>query len=91
MSDDAFSRVAIRARYDGYIRRALKQVERHQGLESVAIPTEFEYEDIDALSIEVRQALSRVRPATVGQAGRVEGVTPAAISVLLIHLKRFAA
>ena len=88
---DALEQVAIRARYDGYIRRSMKQVERHQKLESVRIPAELKFAEITALSIEVRQALSRVQPETIGQASRIEGVTPAAISVLLVHVRRAAA
>ncbi|MFT7624702.1 MAG: tRNA uridine 5-carboxymethylaminomethyl modification enzyme [Myxococcota bacterium] len=87
----ALERVTVRARYAGYIERQTKQVQRHLALEAVRIPNALDFGQIDALSMEVREALGRVRPATVGQAGRVEGVTPAAISVLLVHLKRIAA
>ncbi|HIA02627.1 MAG TPA: tRNA uridine-5-carboxymethylaminomethyl(34) synthesis enzyme MnmG [Myxococcales bacterium] len=85
---DAWEQVAIRARYEGYIRRQNKQVERHTKLESLKIPAKINYDKITTLSHEVRQALTRIQPGTIGQASRVEGVTPAAISVLLVHLKR---
>jgi tRNA uridine 5-carboxymethylaminomethyl modification enzyme len=85
---DAWEQVTIRARYEGYIRRQAKQVERHVKLESLKIPRDINYEEIAALSHEVRQTLTRIKPATIGQASRMEGVTPAAISVLLVQLKR---
>ena len=66
----------------------MKQIERHRNLEAVKIPTNIDYGNITALSAEVRERLSTVRPNTVGQASRVEGVTPAAISVLLVALRR---
>jgi len=88
---DAVEQVSIRARYDGYIKRQQKQVERQQKLETIRLPTDMDYASIGALSHEVREALSRVKPDTVGQASRVEGVTPAAIGVLMVHLKRQSA
>jgi len=88
VSMDALEQVAVRARYDGYIRRQQRQIERHLKLESVMIPDTIDYDNITALSTEVRERLASVRPGTVGQASRVEGVTPAAISVLLVHLRR---
>jgi len=88
VSHDALEQVAVRARYEGYIQRQERQIARHRKLESVSIPDATNYADIMALSHEVRQVLTRVRPATIGQASRIEGVTPAAISVLLVHLKR---
>ena len=89
--DDALMQVVTRARYDGYVRRQRVQVERAERLESVVIPPDLDYGALQSLSHEVRQALARTRPTTVGQASRVEGVTPAAISVLLVHLRRAAA
>jgi len=88
LEDDAWFQVSVRARYDGYIRRQMKQIERHRNLESVKIPTDLDYGNIAALSAEVRERLTTIRPHTVGQASRVEGVTPAAISVLLVALRR---
>ena len=88
LSDDAWFQVSVRARYDGYIRRQMKQIERHRNLEAVRIPSDLDYDNITALSAEVRERLTLVRPHTVGQASRVEGVTPAAISVLLVALRR---
>ena len=65
----------------------MKQIERHR-LEAVKIPNNLDYENITALSSEVRERLTNIRPNTVGQASRVEGVTPAAISVLLVALRK---
>lgn len=78
------------ARYDGYIARQNAQLERYRALEDTPIAADFDYASVRALSFEVRQRLARVRPETVGQASRVEGVTPAAISVLLVWLRRGA-
>jgi tRNA uridine 5-carboxymethylaminomethyl modification enzyme len=88
LDDDAWFQVSVRARYDGYIRRQMKQIERHRNLEAVKIPNNLDYENITALSSEVRERLTNIRPNTVGQASRVEGVTPAAISVLLVALRK---
>ncbi len=88
VTDDALDQVATQTRYAGYITRQDKQVERHQRLEALSLPADLNYAAMSALSFEVRQALTRVCPTTVGQASRVEGVTPAAIGVLLVHLRR---
>jgi tRNA uridine 5-carboxymethylaminomethyl modification enzyme len=80
--------VEIAAKYSGYINRQKDEVERAAHYEGLRLPPEFDYQQVAALSIEVRQKLSRHRPDTLGQASRVSGVTPAAISLLLIHLKR---
>ena len=88
---DALEQLSIRARYDGYIQRQDKQVERQRKLETIPLPESIDYATINALSHEVREVLERVRPNTIGQASRVEGVTPAAIGVLLVYLKQRAA
>jgi tRNA uridine 5-carboxymethylaminomethyl modification enzyme len=80
--------VEIAAKYSGYINRQKDEVERSAYYEGLRLPPDFDYQQVSALSIEVRQKLSRHRPDTLGQASRVSGVTPAAISLLLIHLKR---
>jgi tRNA uridine 5-carboxymethylaminomethyl modification enzyme len=80
--------VEIAAKYSGYITRQKDEVERSAYYEGLRLPPDFDYQQVSALSIEVRQKLSRHRPDTLGQASRVSGVTPAAISLLLIHLKR---
>jgi len=81
----------IQAKYAGYIERQQVEIERLRANESVKLPEDFEYEKVRGLSNEVREKLSKSRPATIGQAGRIPGVTPASISLLLIHLKRKSA
>lgn len=84
----AAEQVEINAKYAGYIDRQKDEIERLRRLEHTAIPTDFGYADVKGLSNEVVQKLSEVMPQTVAQASRVPGVTPAAISLLLIYLKR---
>jgi tRNA uridine 5-carboxymethylaminomethyl modification enzyme len=87
--DPAVARqVEIAAKYEGYIARQQLEVTRHQTHETTLIPEAIDYAAVRGLSVEVRQKLAAARPATVGQAGRISGVTPAAISLLLVHLKR---
>lgn len=78
----------IEARYDGYIRRQMAEIKRHRAMEDATIPKGFDYWSIGGLTYEARDKLSRIRPATLGQASRIPGVSPADISVLLIHLHR---
>jgi tRNA uridine 5-carboxymethylaminomethyl modification enzyme len=80
--------LTVRARYEGYIERQRLEIERQREHESAALPPGLDYGGISGLSSEVRQKLAEVRPVTLGQAARVPGVTQAAISLLLIHLKR---
>jgi len=80
----------IEAKYAGYIARQHLEVERNRRNEETALPADFDYAAIAGLSNEVRQKLLRHRPQTLGQAARLEGVTPAAVSLLLIHLKKSA-
>jgi tRNA uridine 5-carboxymethylaminomethyl modification enzyme len=80
--------VEIQVKYAGYIDRQAKEVERHEHYENLKLPSELDYMSVPALSIEVRQKLNKHRPETLGQASRIAGVTPAAISLLLIHLKK---
>lgn len=80
--------VEIQVKYAGYIARQQEEVRRQSHLEEQKIPAELDYDSVSSLSFEVRQKLKDARPETVGQARRISGVTPAAISILLIHLKR---
>jgi len=80
--------VEVCAKYEGYIRRQQEEIERHLRNEQTRLPDDLDYAAIQGLSHEVRQKLASSRPATIGQAGRTPGVTPAAISLLLIHLKK---
>ncbi len=85
---DVIDQVTIEAKYDGYIGRQLDQVERFRRMEEKRIPTELDYRSIPQLRAEAREKFERVRPASVGQAGRISGVSPSDIATLLIHLKR---
>jgi tRNA uridine 5-carboxymethylaminomethyl modification enzyme len=78
----------IQAHYAGYIERQQAEIERNRAREETELPDDFDYERVRGLSSEAREKLLRQRPATIGQAARISGVTPAAISLLLIHLKR---
>ena len=80
--------IEITAKYSGYIDRQRDEVERAAHYENLKLPEDLDYNQVTALSFEVRQRLSRQRPETLGQASRLSGITPAAISLLLIHLKR---
>ena len=80
--------VDVQAKYTGYIDRQRDEIERQRRHEQTPLPDSLDYAAVPGLSNEVRQKLSAHRPATLGQAGRVPGITPAAISILLIHLKR---
>ncbi|MGB6104003.1 MAG: tRNA uridine-5-carboxymethylaminomethyl(34) synthesis enzyme MnmG [Pusillimonas sp.] len=84
----AAEQVEIQIKYAGYVAKQQEEIERQAGQESQLIPADMNYDAITSLSIEVRQRLKASQPETVGQASRVSGVTPAAISLLLIHLKR---
>jgi tRNA uridine 5-carboxymethylaminomethyl modification enzyme len=80
--------IEVRAKYAGYIERQQDEIERHQRNEETRLPDDLDYLQVAGLSHEVRQKLGESRPMTVGQASRVPGVTPAAISLLLVHLKK---
>lgn len=80
--------IEIGAKYAGYIERQKDEVERAAHYENLKLPAELDYMQVTALSIEVRQKLSKHRPETLGLASRISGVTPAAISLLLVHLKK---
>src|SRR3546814_5381189 len=80
--------IEIQAKYAGYVTRQREEVEKQAAQEGQLIPADIDYDALSSLSMEVRQRLKASRPETVGQASRVSGVTPAAISLLLIHIKR---
>jgi tRNA uridine 5-carboxymethylaminomethyl modification enzyme len=80
--------VEIRAKYEGYIARQADEVARRKSNESLALPADIDYCGVRGLSVEVQQKLNLHRPGTIGQASRISGITPAAISLLLVHLKR---
>jgi tRNA uridine 5-carboxymethylaminomethyl modification enzyme len=80
--------VEIQAKYFGYIERQKEEIERNEGQEGARLPADLDYRTVRGLSIEVQQKLNQHRPETLGQAARISGVTPAAISILLVHIKR---
>jgi tRNA uridine 5-carboxymethylaminomethyl modification enzyme len=90
LSDQIDQAVQAQASYAGYIERAQQEVERTRAHDQAALPADLDYARIAGLSTEIRQKLADIRPATLGQASRIPGVTPAAIAVLLVHLKRHA-
>jgi tRNA uridine 5-carboxymethylaminomethyl modification enzyme len=85
---DVAEQVEISVKYAGYIARQDEEVARHEAQETTRIPPTLDYDRVRGLSVEVRQKLKAQKPETVGQAARISGVTPAAISLLLVHLKR---
>jgi tRNA uridine 5-carboxymethylaminomethyl modification enzyme len=82
------TQIEVRARYAGYIERQQDEIERARRHEETVLPPDLDYGALGGLSHEVRQKLSEARPATLGQAARLPGVTPAAVSILLVHLKK---
>ena len=83
---DVIEQVNIQLKYDGYIKRQLKQVEQFKKMEKKKIPADINYDDVYSLRLEAKQKLSQIRPESVGQASRISGVSPADISVLLVYL-----
>ncbi|NPA25425.1 MAG: tRNA uridine-5-carboxymethylaminomethyl(34) synthesis enzyme MnmG [Deltaproteobacteria bacterium] len=88
ISPEARRQAEIQIKYDGYIQRQLAAVEKFRHLEKIRIPDDFDYHSIPGLNIEMSQTLTRIRPVSLGQASRLPGVTPAAISILMIYLKK---
>jgi tRNA uridine 5-carboxymethylaminomethyl modification enzyme len=88
LAGEVIEQLEIATKYAGYIDKQNDEVTRAQGLEELALPAELDYNQVTALSFEVRQKLNQHRPQTLGQATRISGVTPAAISLLLVHLKK---
>jgi tRNA uridine 5-carboxymethylaminomethyl modification enzyme len=88
LADAVIEQVEIATKYDGYIAKQIEEVERAAQYEQLPLPADLDYAQVTALSFEVRQKLAQHRPQTLGQASRISGVTPAAISLLLVHLKK---
>lgn len=87
LSDEVTEQLQIATKYEGYIKRQVDQVAKYNKIESVKIPAEFDYAAVGSLSAEVKEKLEKVRPVSLGQAGRIPGVTPAAISILSVMLR----
>ena len=85
---EAIERAAIRIRYQGYIDKQAREISRQEKQERETIPKEFTYLDVPGLRQEAKEKFDRYRPLSLGQAGRIEGVTPGDIAVLSIYLKR---
>ncbi|MET3476421.1 tRNA uridine-5-carboxymethylaminomethyl(34) synthesis enzyme MnmG [Variovorax atrisoli] len=88
LSETEIEQIEISAKYSGYIERQHDEVERAAHFENLRLPADFDYSQVKALSFEVRQKLNKHRPETLGLASRISGVTPAAISLLMIHLRK---
>ena len=85
---DVAEQIEIETKYSGYLGRQREEIQRQQRNETTSIPVDFDYVPVNGLSAELRQKFERVRPETIGQAQRIPGMTPAAISLLLVHLER---
>ncbi len=88
LADEVMEQVEIQVKYQGYIERQNEEIRQRQGLDEMRLPEGIDYHKIKGLSAEVQQKLAQQRPETVGQAARISGVTPAAVALLLVHLKR---
>ena len=86
---DVKEQVDINIKYDGYIKRQMRQVEQFKKLEAKKIPEDLDYEKVKSLRIEARQKLELYRPVSIGQASRISGVSPADISVLLVYMEQY--
>jgi len=86
--DTVREQIEIQIKYAGYIDRQAKEISRQDHNENLKLPADLDYMEVQALSIEVRQKLNKHKPETLGQASRISGVTPAALSLLLVHLKK---
>ena len=87
-ASDVIEQVEIQAKYQGYIERQREDVAKVEASETLVLPHDLDYKSVYGLSIEVQQRLNQHRPETLGQASRIQGVTPAAVSLLLVHLKK---
>lgn len=88
IDESALRQIEIEVKYSGFIQRQLKEVERFKNLERIRVPEELNYAQISGLSREIREKLSKFRPINLGQASRISGVTPAAISILMVYLRK---
>lgn len=91
LTDDVVQQVEITIKYAGYIERQELEVKKFKTLEGKTIPEAFDFSTVPSLRLEARQKLAKIRPATIGQAARISGVSPADISILMVCLKRWGA
>jgi tRNA uridine 5-carboxymethylaminomethyl modification enzyme len=88
LAEQVKHQVDVQAKYSGYLRRQNEEIERQRRHDSLALPADLDYAAVSGLSNEARQCLELVRPETLGQAARIPGLTPAAVSLLLVHLRK---
>jgi tRNA uridine 5-carboxymethylaminomethyl modification enzyme len=88
LSEEVIQQVEIAIKYSGYVERQGIEIARHKSLEEKCIPASFDFSTVPSLRLEARQKLAKIRPLTIAQAGRISGVSPADISILLVWLKR---
>ena len=86
---DVAKEIEIEVKYKGFIQRQLKDVEKFKNLEKIRIPESIDYASVPSLSREIKEKLAKFRPINLGQASRISGVTPAAISLLMIYFRKF--
>ena len=91
ISEGALEQVEIQVKYEGYIERQQQMVEKFKRMEQKHLPQDLNYSAVPSLSTEVRQKLNDIRPASFGQASRISGITPAALSILMIYMKKHEA
>ncbi|MDO8488517.1 MAG: tRNA uridine-5-carboxymethylaminomethyl(34) synthesis enzyme MnmG, partial [Candidatus Omnitrophota bacterium] len=84
----AWQQIQIEVKYAGFIQRQLKDVERFEHLEKIKLPTDFDYSSLSGISREIREKLAKFKPLNLGQASRISGVTPAAVSLLMVYLRK---
>ena len=88
LAPDVIEQVEIHTKYEGYIRRQLEQVARVAQYEGMPLPTDFDYRQVPGLSLEIQEKLLHIRPASLAQAGRISGVTPAAVAILMVYFQK---
>lgn len=86
--DEVLQKIEIHTKYEGYINRSIEDIKRNQKFENAALPKNVDYNQIEGLSIEIQERLNQAQPETLGQASRIQGVTPAATSLILVHLRK---
>ena len=86
--ESAWQQIEIEVKYSGFIQRQFKDVERFKHLEKIRLPLDFDYGNLSGISREIREKLSKFKPLNLGQASRISGVTPAAISLLMVYLRK---
>jgi tRNA uridine 5-carboxymethylaminomethyl modification enzyme len=86
--ESAWQQVEIEVKYSGFIQRQLKDVERFKHLEKIRLPVDFDYSNLSGISREIREKLAKFKPLNLGQASRISGVTPAAISLLMVYVRK---